>query len=544
MNFSESDIVKAHVPCPDCGSHDAMTIYRNGTYCFSCHALHRDAHNAAPKKKHTPDLVDCLTYGDLPKRLITEATCRFYQYGKTVLKGAPVQVANYQDDEGNLLFQKIRGKDKQFSIKGTYVPRFFGQHLFSGGRKLVITEGEIDCLTVSQVQGNKYPVVSIPNGVGSAKAAFKANLDWLTQFDEVIVMFDSDTPGKEAVESIIGLLPPKKLKIASLPLKDPNDCLKAGRPDDIIKAIWNAVTYRPDGILNAADCKDLLTGKEADIVNYPLPFADGFNKMTGGLRKGEMLLLTAGSGIGKSTLAREIAYHLKMQCRQKVGLVMLEEAPKKTLRDIMSIHLKRPLHLQWNDKTKKTVAENFSEVFGDGRFLLYDHFGAIEGGRLFDKIRYLITCEECDFVIFDHISIAVTAMDDVTSDERKTIDRLITALRSLIEETGAGIIVVSHLRKTDHSSTPFETGGTITLDDLRGSGSLKQIPDTVLALERNQQEDDEEKKNLLRLRVLKCRFTGDTGLADHLRFNKKTNRIEPIDPLDLKETHEKGDEPF
>lgn len=544
MDFSESDIVKAHLPCPDCGSHDAMTIYTNGTYCFSCKKTHRTHNEKSDKAPQKAGLISTWDYADLPARHLTEATCRRYLYGKAVLKGESVHVANYLDDEGHTLFQKIRTKDKHFTIKGAYTPRFYGQHLFSGGRKLVITEGEIDCLTVSQVQGNKYPVVSIPNGVGSARAAFKANLYWLNRFDEIILMFDSDPPGKKAVESVSGLLPPKKLKIATLPLKDPSDCLRAGHPDDIIKAIWNAAPYRPDGILNAADCAPLLLSPEADIVNYTLPFAQGLTAKTQGIRKGEMLLLTAGSGIGKSTLAREIAYHLKMDSGLTVGLIMLEEAPKKTLRDIMSIHLKRPLHLMWNDKTKRDVETHYGDVFGDGRFLLYDHFGAIEGDRLLDKIRYLITGEGCDFVIFDHISIAVTAMDDAASDERKTIDRLITALRSLIEETGAGIIIVSHLRKTDHSSTPFETGGTITLDDLRGSGSLKQIPDTVLALERNQQEDDEEKKNLLRLRVLKCRFTGDTGLSDHLRFNKKTNRIEPIDPLDPKETHEKGDEPF
>ena len=76
------------------------------------------------------------------------------------------------------------------------------------------------------------------------------------------------------------------------------------------------------------------------------------------------------------------------------------------------------------------------------------------------------------------------------------------------------------------------------MDDLRGSGSLKQLPDTIIAIERNQQTEDENERNVLRLRCLKCRFTGDTGLADKVRFNKKTNRLEPIDPLEI--TQEKG----
>ena len=101
--------------------------------------------------------------------------------------------------------------------------------------------------------------------------------------------------------------------------------------------------------------------------------------------------------------------------------------------------------------------------------------------------------------------------------------------------------MVSHLRKGDTKTVPFEQGGTISLDDLRGSGTLKQIPDTILALERNQQADDEEAKNTLKLRVLKCRFTGNTGLAGYLRFNKSTNRLEDIDPLEIKEGKEEPD---
>jgi len=101
-----------------------------------------------------------------------------------------------------------------------------------------------------------------------------------------------------------------------------------------------------------------------------------------------------------------------------------------------------------------------------------------------------------------------------------------TKLRSLVEETGAGVIVISHLRKPDSKQgNPFEQGGKISLDDLRGSGSLKQLPDTIIALERNQQADVEGERNLLSVRLLKCRFTGQTGLAGHLMWNSKKNRI-------------------
>ena len=152
--------------------------------------------------------------------------------------------------------------------------------------------------------------------------------------------------------------------------------------------------------------------------------------------------------------------------------------------------------------------------------------------------------EGCDFVIFDHVSIAVSGLDESSMTERKAIDVLMTQLRSLIEETGAGIVVVSHLRKGDTKAVPFEQGGTISLDDLRGSGSLKQIPDTILALERNQQAQSEDDKNLLKLRVLKCRFTGNTGIAGYLKFNKSTNTLVDVVPLEIKEEKDDNKCPF
>ena len=212
----------------------------------------------------------------------------------------------------------------------------------------------------------------------------------------------------------------------------------------------------------------------------------------------------------------------------------LEENKNKTLRDLLSIACQTPLHLKWNSVDKELLKPAYDDLFGDGGFCLYDHFGSIESSNLLEKIRFLITSENCDFIIFDHVSIAISGLDESSMNERKAIDMLMTQLRSLVEETGAGIVVVSHLRKGDTKSTPFEQGGIISLDDLRGSGSLKQLPDTVLALERNQQADEEDSRNVLKIRVLKCRFTGNTGLAGYLKFNKTKNILEDVDPLEIK----------
>lgn len=539
--LQESVQIRAHVPCEYCGSHDGATIYTDHKYCFSC-GKWTPLNAGTGRNEYSMSKANVIPSVEmeikpLRARGISSDTCRKYGYYVTRdEKGNVIQVANYTLENGHVLFQKTRDKDKHFSIRGNQRKMFWGQNLFSGGRKLVITEGEIDCLTVSQVQGNKYPVVSVPFGCKSAKDTIKENLKWLENFEEVILMLDMDEQGRDAVKEASGILSPHKLKIATLPLKDPNECLLAGKADDIVRAIWNAAEYKPDGIVNAKDLKEEFFTKEKELVSYDFPWCETLTKMTRGIRKREMILLTAGTGIGKSTMARELAFKLKMKDNLRIGLVMLEEDKNKTLRDLMSIGVQKPLHLIWNTiDARKELEPVYDAMFGDGKFCLYDHFGSIESSNLLEKIRYLIVGERCDFVIFDHVSIAISGLDETSMNERKAIDVLMTQLRSLIEETGAGIIVVSHLRKVDTKSVPFEQGGTISLDDLRGSGTLKQIPDTILALERNQQAEDKDERNTLKLRVLKCRFTGNTGLAGYVRFNKSKNILEDVDPLEIKQ---------
>ena len=113
-------------------------------------------------------------------------------------------------------------------------------------------------------------------------------------------------------------------------------------------------------------------------------------------------------------------------------------------------------------------------------------------------------------------------------DERRAIDSIMTRLRSLVEETGAGLILVSHLRRVD-GNKGHENGIEVSLSHLRGSNSIGQLSDCVIALERNQQSDDELEARTTKLRVLKSRYTGDVGLASSLVYDKDTGRLSESD---------------
>ncbi len=514
--------------CEQCGSSDANAIYSNGTsYCFSCGTWGNlegtNKNHTSPRTFSDANLLQG-EYKALIKRQISEETCR--KYGYMVAKdknGVQVQVANFYNSERELVGQKVRYPDKKFSSIGE-VKTLFGQHLFRDkGRKIIITEGEIDALSVAEVFNCKYPVVSLPNGANSAYKSIKHNLEFLISFDEVVLWFDDDEAGHKAVEQVAELFKPSQLKtIQATGYKDANELLVSKGKPAVLQASYEAREIRIDGIVNGNELWELVS-EEDTFTSYKYPF-EKLNYKLRGIRKGELVTFTAGSGVGKSTLVKEITYNLMFTQGLSVGYIALEENIKRSALGFMSIYLNKPLFFDYNTISKEDRKEAFDKTLGTGRVFLYDHFGSLDEDNLIKKMRLLITQHGVDFIVLDHISIVVSGMD-AGGDERKAIDVLMTKLRSLAEETQAGIIIISHLRRPQ-GDKGHEDGAKISLSQLRGSGAIAQLSDAVIGVERDLQAD--VGGNNISLRVLKNRFAGDVGLADTLVYNKETGRIEEV----------------
>jgi len=520
-----------HEPCPSCGSSDAGSRYDNGDlYCFSCDkAIERGHRSNVEIIEPAPTKVEAWSplhghYCDLPKRALKEATLRHWQYQVGEYNGQPCQIANYYDQQRVRVCQKLRTADKSFPTLGNGRRKpLYGQWLSTGGKHLVITEGELDALSVSQAFDLKWPVVSLPDGAASAVRTVEQHYDWLNKFDRIVLMLDMDDAGRKAASEIAPMLPAGRVCIASLPEKDANDVLVKHGPGAIVRAFWDAPAWQPDGIVSGEDMTLDSVMAEAS-KGYELPYPMLQEKLLG-LRKGELTLITAGSGIGKSTWAREIAYHLRTAHGLSIGNVFLEERNSKTAQGYVAIHNNVPLGRLRHDKdllTREQWEEGMKATVWGGMYF-YDHFGSLESKQLLSKLHYLAAVRKVDFIILDHISIVTSGLESSSEGERKDIDILMTKLRSLVEETGIGVVAIVHLKRVQGKS--FNEGASVALNDLRGSASLEQLSDNVLALERDQQGDN---PNVLRVRVLKCREIGDTGEADVLTYNRDTGRITAV----------------
>jgi len=540
--MSSNGVAKTHQSCPVCKHKKCLTVFTNGTAWCHSHNVEGDS-----PFKYNQEIIETkaeinlskpnaskYVFGALTDRSISEDTAR--KYGVKVVynhEGRVVEHMYPYYSENTLTASKIRTvATKDFRWTGTQSEvGLFGENLFkSGGKFLTIVEGECDAMASYQLMGSKWPVVSVKGGAGNSVKDVKNSLEFVEGFDFVVICFDKDKAGREASKKVARILKPGKAKIMTLPngFKDPNDMLKANEHQQFMQSFWDSKVYTPSGVINISELRDKFHNREHK-ESVPYPWQD-LNQKLYGLRQGELVTLTGGTGLGKSSVTRELEHHLIMNTTDNVGVIALEEDWRRTVDGILSIEANARLYIdQEREKFSKEELDQLFNVLYDGenkgRVWVHAHFGTNSIEEIFSKLRFMIIGCGCKWVVIDHLHMLVSAVHE--GDERRAIDDIMTRLRSIVEETGAGLILVSHLRRVS-SDKGHEQGIEVSLSHLRGSQSIAQLSDCVIALERNQQADDKEESNTTRLRVLKSRYTGDVGLSSSLKYDHETGRLHEL----------------
>lgn len=541
-------------PCPACRSQgrdnsgDNLAVYDDGhAHCHACgHHAGGDggadpvAVHRALAERPSASLIEGGAITALRHRGISQDTCQKFGYvRKRLPDDTIIEIATYLKD-GIPVGQKVRGPDKKFWTTGRMRDApLWGQWLWAqGGKRLVVTEGEIDCMSVSQVQGNAWPVVSVPNGAGGAADAIRRELQWVCSFDEVVICLDMDEPGRKASVEVAQLLPPGKAKIASLPRKDANEMLVADEGEALKKCLWQASTYRPDGIIHVSEIRTVDDVDSIELWTFPWW---GLTKFAIGQRPAEISMWTSGTGSGKSTIIRDITLDHLAHGRA-VGVIMLEETPESTLDDIISVRLGKSVRRIRNLKAmNRLLRENgmpedplpidyTPEEYAEARewiskqsLYVYDHRSSRDDGSIETTIEYMAVSLGCRVVILDHITAAVAGRGNERTTERETLDKIMSALDRVVVRTKVHIHVICQLKKGDKA---FEEGDVCTLQDLKGAGSLSTVPHNIWFGQRYCLDDDRAYANTTFLWCLKSRMAGDRrGLATALRFNPETHRF-------------------
>lgn len=561
MTHTESTLVSKGHPCPECKSSDAAALYDDGhVHCFSCGKTfmpnqlkrltydpvgHSDRIRTLGVRPHVSPVDDPVSDDQL-KRLIassnanaiksrhlTSSSCTKWRYlTRTSAAGDKLQVALYTNPKGQVTAAKIRntGKDgtgKAFHwIGDAKHTTLFGQHLWSPNEKLsvIVTEGEIDAISMSQIQDHKWPVVSVPNGAPTAAKDLAKNLEWLSGFGKVVLAFDMDGPGQDAATECAKLLPPGKAFIMALPdgLKDVNAALMAGASATVQKAFWNARPYRPDGLIDARE----LTAKCLDpvVAGTPWPW-DFMTNWTYGRRGGEVYTTGAGTGIGKSDWAAEVIAST-ITGITKEGLIYPPEgfavfsyesgdAPSKKM--VAGKIAKRRFHIpqgdgpdwgQWTTEEHRLVQEQMDTTIWDngGRLFINKANGLANWEEVKDRCRFAHHADGITNFLIDPISALVVGQDD----QREFLDTVMMEMQLLAGELNSKFYAQSHLTRPAQGPS-HEEGGQVRLNQFRGSNAIGMSSSFVFGIERDTQAEDAIERTKDTFRVVKDRYTGNSN---------------------------------
>lgn len=467
----------------------------------------------------------------VPNRKISKETCERYEVKTEVseLDGSPSAVYYpYHDHDGTVVGYKKRTLPKEFSVVGKIKGLFGQKQCKNNARLLIIVEGEHDVLAgweLLRARKKDWNIVSIPNGAnenGTLDAVVLKEIEWIAKHESVLLLLDMDEPGKKTAKALAEVLCSQvRVATASLPRKDTAKCWEDGLVDAWYDAFKGAVVYHPEEIIEGKDIdlKELKKPKKPGVV---LPYPK-LQKMTHGLRKGEITTITAASGIGKSTLVKEISYHLA-KAGHTVAQIALETQMEDVARSFVAMDNNVPAYrliFSPDCITDEQYEASVQWMFKENRIHFFRHWGSINPDTLKTKMMYFAKALGVDFIVLDHVSMVIAGTE--TDNERKDIDKLYEAMTQICVETGVGIISIIHLKRV--AGKKLNKGDEVELTDLRGSAGAEQMSFNVWALERNQQGEDGE-KDLARVRVLKNRSLGFTGLADTLKYNHQTGRLE------------------
>lgn len=494
----KSKIVEQHIPCPSCPSSDAFCTYDDGHgYCYSCNYY----------KPREGDISDDYTYEYMSHRGIQRDVFEFYDC-KTKIDsdGKPVSVGFPYPNKA----VKVRTLPKGFHSVGEMSKAgLFGRNKFGPGsnRSITITEGELDALSLYQVL--RTPVVSVRSS-SSAKLDASIDRSYLNSFERIYLAFDADEPGRTAATEVARLFDYNKVYDVRFPgagRKDANDYLCAGE-DTELRTIWtNSKKFLPDNLMSSlAEFEKEITKPVKYGISLPFPT---LNNMTYGLRTGEVFLITAQTGVGKTEIMHTILHKLLKETTDGVGAIFLEESKQRLLQALAGIELRRPVHLPDSGcDPSETVRALKQVVPTDDRLYVYNHFGSDSPDSLLDTIRFLVTARGCRWIFFDLISLAVTGLGG--EREREALEYLSARLEILTQELDFGLVMVSH--ENDYGQT-------------RGSRMIAANCHIHLQAKRDIAGTTDRSRMTTELILRKNRPTSMTGPAGNLLFDPITHTL-------------------
>lgn len=428
---------------------------------------------------------------------------------------------------------KLRGEKKMWNIGNVRGADLYAWERArkTGARALYITEGEEDAIALRQIMktanlGTKYEsldyaVVSLPAGSTSvSKTLGRMAGAILETFESIVLVFDDDEPGKLATTEARKIFP--DATVARLPEKDANECLVQGR----ISATKAAVAYRSSKpkeslTLNADDIMDQILGEPQWGKSVPWPT---INKLLYGQRKGELISIGAGTGVGKTLIAHELIASNAMQHDWKTLSVMMEETPAKTYKSVAGKLDNKPYHVplkpgdpNWDLDQLKSTIQKVNPYMS-----VWDIAKIEDTETTWEQIKHEIRTQgnDLDVVIIDNATKLTESLS--TSETNEFMGRFADEYTRLAIQFDFVAVILSHLNTPPKGSRDHENGGVVRESQFTGSRALQRYSHIMMGMERNKGAVD---PNCSVIRVMKNREYGLSGYVKTY-YDRDTGRLQ------------------
>ena len=526
-----------------CGSSDALQVFEEGGkytgFCYACETYIPHPYEDKPED-YTPTVtiqtardvweemksISTLPTVALHDRKLNQESLEYFdvKVGLSEVDGeTPITHYYPYTKAGDLVAYKARhvADKSMWSVGDIKGANLFGweQALKTGARRLFITEGELDAITLFQVlkrreKDSKYKdldpaVVSLASGAGGAVNNIAAQLaDIRGTFKEVVLVFDKDEAGMAATKNVMNILPSAVAPV--LPDKDPSACLMNGKDKALANAvIFRASTPKNSRVLQAADF--FQEAAEPTEWGIPWPF-HALTDLTRGIRKGETIYIGAGVKMGKSEMCDTLASHLMINHDMKCFLVKPEEERKQTLKKVAGKVAGRVFHdpkIEWDRDAYNKAVEQI-----DHRLYVLDVYQHLGWNTLRADLAIAVQ-EGCEAIFIDPITNLSNGID--SGEANTLLQEIAQELAAIAKDMNIVIFIFCHL-KAPLFGDSHERGGKVLSNQFAGSRAMMRSCHLMLGIEGDKDPElDEREQSIRKFVVLEDRSFGSSGYVRYYR---------------------------
>jgi twinkle protein len=541
-----------------CGTRDGLQVFDAGDgtvdgYCFSCSTFVRHPFGGEkkvsdlpkPKIKSPEEIkeeikeIEGYTTVNVPAKRLRQSTLEHYgvKVGLSEEDGKTPRSLCYPYYKGDELIGykvKVLENKRMWAVGAVRDADFFGwdQALKQGARKIIITEGEDDAISLkraiemySKPEFRDYiAVVSLVSGASSAKdMIFKKRKELYANFDEVILCFDMDDPGIKAAQSVHAIIP--EVVVMDIPAKDANQCVIDGKA----KALFNA-TFKASQPKNTR----LIFGEDLhEKAKEPPKYGDltwpwkHIQDETRGIFYGEVIYVGAGVKMGKSEFLNELAAWFIKQHAIKVFLAKPEEVDGDTYTKIMN----KMVGKIFDDPDIAFEEEAFDKggEMSKGKLGIMNGYQHIGWESLKEDILAAVVWG-AKAIFIDPITNLTTGMNPTEANSK--LEEIAEELSVIAKDNEVSIFVFCHLKAPEGmmgqeardknyrnnkfiglGGCPHEMGGTVYSTQFAGSRAMMRKCHMMIGIEGNKDPElGEEVRFMRHIKILEARRYNSSGI--------------------------------